>query len=225
MTRSTDAVIGNRTVGRARRLGKTADMRWFMGVVLALLVVWAGFMVSPYVALWNLASAIDQGDVQALSERVNAYSVRLSLVRQIAAVEIQANGRPAQSLSAAEQQLSASAVLLLADPLIQQVLKSATLFDLLRGALAGQSSGDTVPPGKAARLQVSHISRILGASRWRGFRNVYFTLPANGPPEQRFRLQMRFSRLTWRVIALDLPPDLVRRLAQDLAGRMRADQP
>jgi hypothetical protein len=198
-------------------------MRWFVGVVLALFITWAGYMASPYFALWNLATAIDTGNLQSLSDHVNAYSVRVSLVRQIAAAEIKTNGRPAQTMSAAEQQASAGAVLLLADPLIQQVLKPATLFDLLRGALVGRSSGDTLPPDKAARLRVSQLGRILSASRWRGFRNVYFTLPANGPPDQRFRLQMRFSRLTWRVIALDLPPDLARSLAQDLAGRMRAD--
>lgn len=200
-------------------------MRWFLGVVLALFVAWAGFLASPYVALWSLATAIDEGDLQAFSAHVNAYSMRLSLVRQIASEEIKANGRPAQTASAAEQQLSAGAVLLLADPLIQQVLKPATLFDLLRGAMAGRAPVDAAVSGKAARLQVSHFSQILGASRWRGFRNVYFTLPTDGPADQRFRLQMRISRMTWRVVALDLPPDLARSLSQDLAGRMRADPP
>jgi hypothetical protein len=200
-------------------------MRWFLGAAAAIFLVWAGYMGSPYLALWNLAKAIDTGDLQALTERVNIYAVRVSLVRQIAAEEIKATGRPAQTISAAEQQLSGGAALLLADPIIQQVLRPEALRDLLQRAMVGREAANGLPPGKAARLQVSHLTRIVGASRWRGFRNVYFTLPANGPPEQRFRLQLRFSRLAWRVVALDLPPDVATRLARDLTARMRSDAP
>jgi hypothetical protein len=205
-------------------------MRWFVGAVVALFFIWAGYMASPYFAMWKLASAIDTGDVAALTERVNLYAVRVSLVRQIAAEEIKATGRPTQSVGAAEQQLSAGAVMLLANPVIQSILTSETLFDMVRRALvarqnAGEPAPDEAVTGKAARLQVSHITQIIGASRWRGFRNVYFTLPANAAPDRRYRLQLRFSRMTWRVVALDLPPGLTGRLARDLAARMKANSP
>jgi hypothetical protein len=69
------------------------------------------------------------------------------------------------------------------------------------------------------------LADLVAASRWRGFRNVYFELPPEEPSERRFRLQFRLSRLKWRLIGVDLPEGVRQRLAGELLRRVRAAEP
>ena len=198
-------------------------MRWFLGVTTALFLTWAGYMASPYIALWTLAGAIERGDVAAVSARVNVHALRASLARQVAAEELKRVAPAGQTMSAGEQQLAASALTLLADPLMQQFLRPASMVQLLQALFTGRETQTPKEDGSAGADQTSirlgRLTEILGASRWRGFRNFYVSLPATRPVDQRFRLQLRFSRLAWRLVAVDLPPGRAERMSRDLARR------
>ena len=60
-------------------------MRWFRRSLVALALLWAVYLQSPYVALYNLAKALEARDVALIEERVDFPALRLSLARQIAA--------------------------------------------------------------------------------------------------------------------------------------------
>ena len=53
-------------------------MRWVMRSLVALVVAWALFLMSPYVAFYRLAKAVEAKDVAVLTERVNFRAVRIS---------------------------------------------------------------------------------------------------------------------------------------------------
>jgi hypothetical protein len=195
-------------------------MRWLVGAAVALLLVWAWYMASPYIALWNLATALEQRDTARLSDHVNVRALRVSLSRQLAAEEV-ATGR-AGPISAPDRQAAAAALAAVADPVMERLLTPGGILDLLR-ASAGSEAPDQ--PGRRVKLSARSFTELIAASRWRGFRNVYFALPPEEPPERRFRLQFRLSRFEWRLTAIDLPEAVRQRLAGELMRRVRAADP
>ena len=58
-------------------------MRWTLRISFLLFLAWAIFMVSPFVALYDLSKAIEARDMDRITERVNFNALRVSLARQI----------------------------------------------------------------------------------------------------------------------------------------------
>jgi hypothetical protein len=198
-------------------------MRWFVSAAVALLLGWTWYMASPYLALWDLGAAIEQRSVARLSERVNGRALRVSLARQLASDEMLPAGR-AGAISAADRQAAVTALAALADPIMEQLLTPGGILDLLWTTTREQAPAPEARPGRI-RLASRSLAELVGASRWRGFRNIYFTLPPDQAPERRFRLQFRLSRLKWRLISVDLPERVRQRLAAQLLERVRAADP
>jgi hypothetical protein len=196
-------------------------MRWFVGAAVALLLVWAWYMASPYVALWDLGRAIEQRNVARLSDRVNVHAVRVSLARQVAAEEV--GGVRGGTLSPADRQAAAAALAALADPVMQRLLTPCGLLDLLRASADPETHGE--PHRRRVKLSSRSLTDLIAVSRWRGFRNVYFALPPEETPERRFRLQFRLARMKWRLISVDLPEAARQRLTVELLRRVRAEEP
>jgi hypothetical protein len=67
-------------------------MRWFLRSLAALALLWAIFVASPYVALYDLARAAQARDLAAIEKRVDFAGLRRSLARQIAASYAKAVG-------------------------------------------------------------------------------------------------------------------------------------
>lgn len=195
-------------------------MRWFVGAAMALLLVWAWYMASPYVALWDLGRAIEQRNVARLSDRVNVHAVRVSLARQVAAEEVGGHGG---TLSPADRQAAAAALAALADPVMQRLLTPSGILDLLRASADPEPHGE--PHRRRVKLSSRSLTDLIAVSHWRGFRNVYFALPPEESPERRFRLQFRLARMKWRLISVDLPEAVRQRLTVELLRRVRAEQP
>ena len=190
-------------------------MRWFVSVVAALILAWLLYIASPYWALYRLATALERRDVAEISERINGRALRLSLARQIASELASSAG--VSGLASQEAQLAASTALALADPFFAELTTPANLSGLLMKGPSGTPHG--APFGDDA-VDLGDLDDFLGASSWRGFRNVYVALPPGEPALTRFRLQLRFGRLRWRLVALDLPAALRKRIATELTKRL-----
>jgi hypothetical protein len=130
----------------------------------------------------------------------------------------------AGAISAADRQAAVTALAALADPIMEQLLTPGGILDLLWTTTREQAPAPEARPGRI-RLASRSLAELVGASRWRGFRNIYFTLPPDQAPERRFRLQFRLSRLKWRLISVDLPERVRQRLAAQLLERVRAADP
>lgn len=194
-------------------------MRWFVGSAVAILLIWGAYTASPYWALWDFATALADRDVPRALERVNFRAMRLSLAKQIVSEGIARKSDP-EAGSSLETQMLASTVAVAADPLLEQIVTPQGMFRLL-----GELNPQTVQPrpgGRRLRLDAQALSNALAtlrSSTWRGFRNVAFRLPPepNGAPQ--VRVHFRLSRMTWRVVSIDLPPEARQELLDRLARR------
>ena len=99
-------------------------MRWTGRFLVALLVVWAIYFFSPYVALLRLAQAIEAKDVAAIEERVNFRAVRTSLAKQLIPAYLKATGRESE-LQGTRGQAVVGIGTSIADPLIARYLSPA----------------------------------------------------------------------------------------------------
>jgi hypothetical protein len=190
-------------------------MRWFVGSAVALLLLWAAFLASPYLALLDLAGAVEARNTERVSARVNVRAFRLSLAKQVAAA-----GMGSRALSSAlgspDATLAASAAAAAADPLLERIVTPEGVLTLLQHL----GTDRTRPVQLAGRLRpnaegLSMAADLVARSRWRGFRNVYFAVAAEpGGPEA--RLQLRLSRFRWRLVALELTPEARARLADEV---------
>jgi hypothetical protein len=190
-------------------------MRWFVGSAVALLLLWAAFLASPYLALLDLAGAVEARNTERVSARVNVRAFRLSLAKQVAAA-----GMGSRALSSAlgspDATLAASAAAAAADPLLERIVTPEGVLTLLQHL----GTDRTRPVQLAGRLRpnaegLSMAADLVARSRWRGFRNVYFAVAAEpGGPEA--RLQLRLSRFRWRLVALELTPEARARLVDEV---------
>ena len=194
-------------------------MRWFIAALAALVIAWASYVASPYLALRKLGVAVAAGDETALSRQVNFRALRHTLARHVV-TELSAADR-AGALSASDAQLAAGALAVAANPLLESLLTAKGVADLLRGELRPADGIARAAPFAAGPPQIGRLAQLLQASQWRGFRNVYFSLPLDASREERFRLQLRLSRFTWRLVGIELPTGLRRTIAQEILQRQR----
>src|SRR5215211_7555276 len=106
-------------------------MRWLFRSLVVQALAWVVFILSPYVAFYKLAKAVQAKDVAAITERVNFSAVRISLSRQIASAYAKATGSGKQESSPVGQ-VAVSAGTAAIDPLIAPYLTPQAIIDLLR---------------------------------------------------------------------------------------------
>ena len=190
-----------------------------MASMLALFVAWGAFLASPYWALRDLAVAVVERDTARLADGVNFRALRNSMAKQLV-TEIAAGDRSGM-LGPSGGSVAAAALAAALDPLLEQMLTPDGVVGLL-GAPSGGREPPLGAPLSARKSGLDQVAEFLHASSWRGFRNVYFTLPPGASRAARFRLQMRLGRLTWRLVGIELPPDSRRQVAQAVLARQRA---
>lgn len=196
-------------------------MRWFIAALAALLLCWGVYIVSPYWALRNLAVAIERGDEGEIARRVNVRALRHTLARQIVS-DLSSSDR-AGALSTPDVQLAAGALVAAAEPLLENLLTARGISNLLRPPLR-----DAAPSGEPGRAPSDwararrRLVALLQATQWRGFRSVYFNLPPDEPRDRRFRVQLRLSRMTWRLVGLELPAETRQQIAARILQAQRS---
>ena len=203
-------------------------MRWLLRSLVVLAFAWVVFILSPYVALYRLAKAVQAKDIAAITERVNFSAVRISLSRQIASAYAKATGAVKQE-SSPMGQVAVSAGTAVIDPLIAPYMTPEAIIDLLtKGAPDTAPKGEpdaAPPPSLGGGLQLFDLSlvrfkELYFASESRGSRGFVVALPPGQPPEERFRLIFRLTGpsrgFTWRLVGLELPARLRDRLVQQL---------
>jgi hypothetical protein len=205
-------------------------MRWFIRLFVVLTVAWLVFMASPYYALYDFARAVEAGDTAAIKARVNFSAVRVSLSKQLVTAYLVATGRESE-LKSSNKGLVAAAGSTLVDPLLAQYVTPDALADFLAGrrglegspsAGATGGSGLTLPGATDAGLTPKSLKAawsLFLATETRGFRAILFPVPPEKPPEEQFRLQFRLTGLTWRLVGVEMPQAIQKRLVQEMLRR------
>ena len=68
-------------------------MRWTLFIILALIILLAGYTVWPFYSLYRIASAVETRNSAALQELVDIPSLRGSMARQIADAHLKLTGK------------------------------------------------------------------------------------------------------------------------------------
>jgi hypothetical protein len=196
-------------------------MRWFVWSAVTVLLLWGAYTASPYWALWDFRNALVARDEASLAQRVNFRAVRLSLAKQAVGEVIAARSGTDQP-AGPESQMLANTVAVAADPTLEGIVTPQgvrRLLEELNPDIVGRPAADQQPRSRPGLPRT--VWDTVTSARWRGFRNVYFALPPTAPDSARVRVQMRLSRLTWRVVSLELPPAARERLVEALRQSRR----
>jgi hypothetical protein len=188
-------------------------MRKVAAIFAILLVLWLGYIASPFVALYSVVRAAQASDAAAIAQRVDFPRLRRSFAVQI----LQAYaGLAGLRLDTASVTIGLGAAF--ADPFIEKLLTPAALAELLRSgwpkvALEADAPDGTqgLDPGTLGNVWQLYLNSDYGIGV------VRISLPTGQPKERQFRIELTLSEWTWKLSGLELPAALTERLARELA--------
>jgi Protein of unknown function (DUF2939) len=185
-------------------------MRWIVVIILAVIVLLAGYTVWPIYDLYRIASAVETRNPAALQELVDFPSLRVSLLKQIRDAY-----RKQTDKSVAFSERSAGAGVGSV-----QIFHPERLLDLL-----GKGSVSAYPSLRAS-LAAPFAPSSFG-SPWQIWlnsdysdRTFYVTVPVDRPSDQRFRIRLRLVHWDWKLLALELPESTKTHLVEEVAKVM-----
>jgi hypothetical protein len=191
-------------------------LRWVVAAVLALLLAWAGYFLSPFYAVVQLARAVQSGDSGIIAARVNASAVRIALTRQLLSTYLEVP----KIAGDGEARAAAAGIV---EQFVAQTMTRDKITELLLAAGASREIAGTPFGGASRPLSLHGIRDLVGSYEQRGFRVFIFSLTPNLPASEQFRLTMRLSpRNGWRMTGLSLP----RQVLEPLLGMMlKSEEP
>src|SRR4029450_10360870 len=176
-------------------------MRWIVVIILAVIVLLAGYTVWPIYDLYRIASAVETRTPAALHSLVDIPSSRASLTKQI----LNANRTQTDKSVALSERSERPAV----GFGLAKILHPERLLDVLAAPFTANSFGS---------------ARQIGLNSDCSDRTFYVTVPVDRPSDQRFRIRLRLVNWDWKLLALDLPESAKTHLVQELA-KVMADLP
>lgn len=189
-------------------------MRWTLRICILLLLGWAIFMASPFVALYDLSKAVQARDVARIAERVNFNALRVSLARQILGEYLKT-----QDIGERDRQLATQAGAAALNPVLEELLTPQAVIDLLEDGQFQQiqQEGAAGSPIRFDPGSLQQAWRIFILSESQGFRAITIPLTPDEPRDRRFTVDLRLSGTTWRMTGIDLPSSLQKDLRRRAA--------
>jgi hypothetical protein len=197
-------------------------MRWTFRISFLLLLAWGIFMVSPFVALYDLSKAVEARDVARITERVNFNALRASLARQILGEYLKT-----QDLGGLDRQAAAQVGTVTLNPVLEDLITPQAVIDLLDDGRLQQEAGadrDILIPTRFDSETLGTMWRTFILSESQGFRAITIPLPVDEARDRQFRITLRLSGFTWRVTGLELPEVLQKELIARAASVNRRSQ-
>jgi len=193
-------------------------MRWTLRISFLLFLAWAIFMVSPFVALYDMSRAIEARDMDRITERVNFNALRVSLARQILGEYLKT-----QDLDGLGQQAATQAGTAVLNPVLEELITPQAVIDLLDDGQLQRATGTQGRNGSFFPLGFDAASlgkawRTFIMSETQGFRAITIPLPADEPRDKQFKITLRLRGTTWRLTGIDLPEPLKNELIKRAAA-------
>ena len=190
-------------------------MRWTFRISFLILLAWAIFMVSPFVALYDLSKAVEAQRCCA-DRRAREFQRASRLARAADPRRISKT----QDLAGVDRQAATQAGTATLNPVLENLVTPQALIDLLDDGELQQSaagSGPLIPTGLDAEA-LGRMWRTFIFSESQGFRAITIPFPVDEPKDRQFRITLRLSGTTWRVTGLELPSALQRELSKRAAA-------
>jgi hypothetical protein len=181
-------------------------MLWTLRISFLLFLAWIIFLVSPFVALYDLAKAVDAKDLARIERRINFNALRVSLARQILGASFDQ-----RAIDGLDRDLAINAGASMFGPAIEELVSPEALVDLLEDGWPQQVAGGGEGMASPLRLDLASFGtawRTFISSETQGFRSITIPLPATEPKEKQFRITLRLRGTLWRLTGIDLPQTL-----------------
>ena len=193
-------------------------MRKTAVTILALGLVWIGYIAWPLYELSVLVHAIETRDVATVTRYAYFDAVRKSITSQIVTAYRRRTGAPIGPLA----QSMVAAALGIADPVVNKLISPEALSELFAAGWPVAVAPDPPPgtPGISART-VGSIWQIFGDSEY-GIGRFEVTMPGSLPIRQRFHLTFRLLQWRWQLVGVVLPDNIQNLLADELGKVMQA---
>jgi len=181
------------------RLGGGCIMRARGSALIVICLMVAGYVASPFIALWRLEAALDRGDTQALERRVDWRAVRDGVKQDITDGVI----GPVQAQLAANTlpPFGASFVAGIADTAVEREVTPQNLVAVMRQMRPAQP-----PLNPFACFDWAFFD---GLTRFSIVVHI-----AGDEEDSHMRLRMELRAGTWTIIRAWIPQEIVERAAQ-----------
>jgi hypothetical protein len=200
-------------LGQARVAFKESGlMRWFFGILLALLVAAGVYVGSALVSLGGLVEAARAGDGAAVLARTDMPRLRHSLVDQIVGGYLRQLGRD-RPIKPLERMLANTYGATIADAMITKMLTEENLTRILNQGAIGPGGGSIADMRRLSELSTSSTLEML--SRISPIKPVEF-LVRLGDTENAGGVSLHFQGDGWKLSGIQLPAAAVQALAQSL---------
>jgi len=186
-------------------------MRKWIIAILILVLAGVGWFAWPFAGLYDLARAAQSRDVAKIEQRVDFAALGRSLSGQIVQTYSRLAGLPVERGS-----LVAGLASAIADPIIARLLTRVTLAELLENGWPKNVLGDPPAEFRAPNWNALGSAWQVFANSEYGITEFRLKLPADASRERQFRVHLALRGLTWKLTGLDLPQELLERLAREI---------
>jgi hypothetical protein len=182
-------------------------------------VLWLAYVVWPFASLFGVVRAAQSGDAAAVAQRVNAAALRRSLTAQFMEAYVRITGKSPDRAG-----LMASLAASFTDPLVEKLIASATLTEIMRNGWTVSLLGERPPGFEGLDANALGNAWQLYFNADYGLGEVRFPVPVSKPKEKQFRVRLALTNWTWKLAGLDLPHDLQERLVREFIKQQRAQE-
>jgi hypothetical protein len=187
-----------------------APMRKLVGVIVVLLVLFLAWSAWPFFGVYELARAVQSGDINRIEERVEYPELGRSLSGQILGTYARLTGLP---LDRGLVMGLASAV---ADPLVAKIVSRVALAQFLQNGWPTPVLGDRPPNIPTPKWNALGDAWRLYANAEYGLREFTLRLPVDEPRARQYRIHLGLRGLSWKLTGFDVPDEVLDRLAREL---------
>jgi hypothetical protein len=192
-------------------------MRWFVGTVIAIVVLIALYLGSAASALAGLVAAARAGDGAAIIERTDVKALSRSLTTQIAAAYLERIGAK-RRISPMEKMLASTLGASIADAMVANMLTADRLTQILKTGNLGATPG--VPTGAGlpalADLHNENWLSLLGRLSFVQPVLLAIRLSNTTDSDSYAAINLHYEGFGWKLSGIALPKGAVRDLAASL---------
>jgi hypothetical protein len=185
-------------------------MRKMIAAIIVIVALWFAWSAWPFLGVYDLARAVQSGDVARIEQRVDYPALGRSLSGQILGTYTRLSGLP---LDFGPIKGLASAI---ADPMVARLLSRLALAQFLQNGWPQDVLGDRPPNFPTPDWNALGDAWQLYANSQYGLGEFSLRLPVNQPSARQFRIHLGLRGLTWKLTGFDLPEEVLDRLAREL---------
>lgn len=195
-------------------------MRWFLGIVIAVIVTAAVYYGSALYSLSDLATATRDGNGAAIVARTDLPRLSNSLSEQIVKAYLERVGAT-RRIGAAERMLVSGYGATVADVLVAKVLTPENLTELLKAGRLAEAKTAPALTGLPSLTDLQKINLLTQFGRVHYINPVKLSIRVSKSkdPEEATAIVLHRSSMAWRLAGIDLPRKVLREIVASLPAR------